>query len=116
MTATIHTTTAVLQSEGSTAGRAFLYALTAAFLVSLALSLVVGVRVLRGYRDSGQRTLLLFGLGVLCIVFLSKVTRVVLMAGFGVGLGVTGTVTAGWRVLGALLVVRAIYDRGGAGP
>ena len=115
MTDTLHTTTALLQSGGTTAERAFLYALAATFLVSLALSLFVGFRVLRGYRRGGQRTLLLFGLGVLCIVFLSKVTRIILAAGLGVDVGVTAIATTGWRIVGALLVLHAIYDRGGSG-
>jgi len=105
----------VLQSNGLTAERAFAVALLVAFLASLALSLFVSVRVLRGYRRSGQRRLLLFGLGVLCVVFLSKVTSVVLSpaVGLGVGIGVTSVVATGWRIVGAVLVLNAIYDRGG---
>ncbi|ERH12218.1 MAG: hypothetical protein J07HB67_01232 [halophilic archaeon J07HB67] len=102
-----------LQLGGSTAERAFGLALLAAFLASLALSLFVSLRVLRGYRRSGQRRLLLFGVGVLCIVFLSKVTSVVLSpaVGLGLGIGVTSVVATGWRIVGAVLVLNAIYDR-----
>lgn len=104
----------LFQFGGSTAERAFAVALLVAFLVSLALSLFVSVRVLRGYRRSGQRRLLLFGVGVLSIVFLSKVTSVALSSavGLGLGIGVTSVVATGWRIVGAVLVLNAIYDRG----
>jgi hypothetical protein len=104
-----------LQFGGSTAERAFVVALLAAFLGSLALSLFVSLRVLRGYRRSGQRRLLLFGVGVLCIVFLSKVTSVALSSavGLGLGIGVASVAATGWRIVGAVLVLNAIYDRGG---
>lgn len=104
-----------LQFGGSTAERAFVVALLVAFLASLALSLFVSLRVLRGYRRSGQRRLLLFGVGVLCIVFLSKVTSVVLSpaVGPGLGIGVASVAATGWRIVGAVLVLNAIYDRGG---
>ncbi len=105
----------LLQSNGSTAERAFAVALLVAFLASLALSLFVSIRVLRGYRRSGQRRLLLFGVGVLCIVFLSKVTSVVLSpaVGLGTGIAAASVVATGWRIVGAVLVLNAIYDRGG---
>lgn len=104
-----------LQFGDSTAERAFVVALLVAFLASLALSLFVSLRVLRGYRRSGQRRLLLFGIGVLCIVFLSKVTSVVLSpaVGLGSGIGVASVAATGWRIVGAVLVLNAIYDRGG---
>ena len=92
--------------------RVFLYALFAAFVVSVLLGLFVSVRVLRGYRESGERRLLLFGVGVLCIVFFSKTTNFLLASALGLGTGYAELIATGWRILGALLVVNAIYDTG----
>ncbi len=98
------------QSVDSTAEMAFVVALLLAFVTSLLLALFVAVRVLRGYRRGGDRRLLLFGVGILCIVLLSKVTNVVLASTLGPTFAYTESIATGWRVVGASLVLYAIYE------
>lgn len=99
-----------LQTVDSTAELAFVGALFLAFLASLLLALFVSIRVLRGYRAGGDRRLLLFGIGILCIVFLSKVTNVALASTLGSEFAYTESVATSWRVVGASLVLYAIYE------
>lgn len=98
------------QSIDSTAEMAFVVALLLAFVTSLLLALFVAVRVLRGYRRGGDRRLLLFGVGILCIVLLSKVTNVVLASTLGSTFAYTESIATSWRVVGATLVLYAIYE------
>jgi hypothetical protein len=94
----------------STAELVFVVAFFVAFLASLLLALFVSFRVLRGYRRSGERRLLLFGVGVLCIVFLSKVTNVALASTLGPDFQYVESIATSWRIVGGLLILYAIYQ------
>lgn len=102
-----------LQQIDTTADVVFAVAVGLIFLGSLFLALFVAWRVLRGYRANGERRLLLFGVGVLCIVFVSKVSTLSLNVAVP-SFRFADSVAAGWRVVGGACVLYAIY-RGGEG-
>jgi hypothetical protein len=98
-------------STDTTAGALFAATFALAFLASIGLALFVAYRTYRGYRRSGERRLLLFSVGLLCIVLLSKLTFVVVTTAFDAPDGVAGALSTTWRIVGGLLMLSAIYER-----
>lgn len=97
-----------LQSTTLGAGAGLLF--FAGAVLSIVVGLFVGYRAVRAYRRTERRDLLLFGVGLLLLVAVSKLANVVLSSTLPTTV-VVGPVTELLRLSGALVVTYAIYDR-----
>jgi cell division protein FtsW (lipid II flippase) len=84
------------------------------FFVGSAISIVVGAfvayRAFRAHRRTEQRSLLLFSTGLVLLVSVSKVVNVVLSSTLP-STALVGPATELCRLLGAIVITYAIYDR-----
>lgn len=78
--------------------------------VSIVVGLFVGYRAFRAHRRTGQRSLLLFGTGLLLLVSVSKLVNIALSSTLS-SATVIGPATELCRLLGAIVITYAIYDR-----
>jgi hypothetical protein len=79
-------------------------------IVSIVVGGVVGYRALRGYRRTRQRSLLLFGVGLLLLVSVSKLVNIGLSSTLS-SAALIGPATELCRLAGAVVLTYAIYDR-----
>lgn len=79
-------------------------------VVSIAVGLFVAHRAVRAYRRTERRSLLLFSVGLLLLVSVSKLANIVLASSPAPSTAV-GPATELLRLGGALVVTYAIYDR-----
>lgn len=78
--------------------------------LSIAVGLFVGYRAVRAYRRTERRQLLLFGVGLLLLVSVSKLANFVLASAWP-ATAVVGPLTELLRLGGAIIITYAIYDR-----
>lgn len=78
--------------------------------VSIVVGVFVAYRAVRAYRRTGRRTLLLFSVGLLLLVTVSKLVNI-LLASSPVSSPIVGPATELVRLSGAIVVTYAIYDR-----
>lgn len=78
--------------------------------VSMLLGAFVGYRAFRAHRRTGQRSLLLFSTGLLLLVSVSKLVNVGLSSTLS-SATLVGPATELCRLLGAIVITYAIYDR-----
>ena len=79
-------------------------------VVSIAVGLFVTHRAVRAYRRTGRQSLLLFSVGLLLLVSVSKLANILLASSPSPPVTV-GPATELIRLGGALVVTYAIYDR-----
>ncbi|WP_053948084.1 DUF7521 family protein [Halolamina sediminis] len=79
-------------------------------IVSIVVGGIVGYRALRGYRRTQQRSLLLFGVGLLLLVSVSKLVNIGLSSMLS-STALIGPATELCRLAGAVVLTYAIYDR-----
>lgn len=97
-----------LQTSALGQGAALLFFAGAA--ASIAVGLFVGYRAFQAYRRTERRQLLLFGIGLLLLVSVSKLANVVLSSTLS-STRLVGPVTELLRLGGAVVITYAIYDR-----
>jgi len=79
-------------------------------VVSIAVGTFVGYRTFRAHRETGQRSLLLFSVGLLLLVSVSKLVNIALSSTLS-STALVGPATELCRLLGAIVLTYAIYDR-----
>ena len=82
----------------------------AAAVASIVVGGVVGYRAFRAYRQTEQRSLLLFGVGLLLLVSVSKLVNIGLSSTLPSST-LVGPATELCRLAGAATLTYAIYDR-----
>lgn len=82
----------------------------AGVVVSIVVGLFVGYRALGAYRQTGQRALLLFSVGLLLLVSVSKLANV-LLSSTAAATAAASPTTELLRLCGAIVIMYAIYDR-----
>jgi predicted membrane channel-forming protein YqfA (hemolysin III family) len=79
-------------------------------VVSIVVGLFVAYRAIQAYRRTERRSLLLFSVGLLLLVSVSKLANILLASSPAPPIGV-GPATELLRLGGALIITYAIYDR-----
>jgi hypothetical protein len=79
-------------------------------VVSIVVGTFVGYRTFRAHRDTGQRSLLLFSVGLLLLVSVSKLVNIGLSSTLASS-ALVGPATELCRLVGATVITYAIYDR-----
>lgn len=95
-----------LSIADTAAGVAFL----AGAVASIVVGLFVGYRAFDAYRQTGSRRLLLFGVGLVSLVALSKLLNILLATSSAPSTFV-GPVSELVRLAGATILTLTIYDR-----
>ncbi|GAB7013110.1 DUF7521 family protein [Halolamina salina] len=95
-----------LSDSGAAVGVLFF----AGSIASIVVGAVVGYRALRAYRRTGGRSLLLFGVGLLLLVSVSKLVNIALSSTLP-STALIGPATELCRLAGAAVLTYAIYDR-----
>lgn len=97
-----------LQMAGSVELSALLFLVGT--VVSILIGFFVGYRAYRAYQRTQRRQLLLFGVGLLLLVSVSKLTNIV-FATASPSSGFVGPATESVRLVGAVIITYAIYDQ-----